>query len=486
MLKLNHRKELRLGLMMSEIRVRFAPSPTGYLHVGGARTAIFNWLFARAVGGTFLVRIEDTDPLRSRGELAQIILDGLAWLGLHSDEEIVYQSDRKDRFVEVAHELIKRGQAYHDFTPLAELEKMRADSQARGEASFRFKADLEKVRASAPERLKHGEPFAVRFAAPPVDIGWQDLVHGDINYKSDELEDFVLLRSDGSPTYHLSVVCDDHDMRISHILRGDDHISNTPKQIALYRAMEWDIPKFGHVPLILGPDKKRLSKRTGAASVGEFQEKGFLPLALFNFLTLLGWSPGKGDREIFTREELVAIFSTEGIQTKSAVFDEAKLEWMNGEHLRLMSDSEAVNYLLLHDDSDIVSREKLAAVWPLIKSRVRLPQDVFTEQAYLFVDPIEYDQIGVEKHLSDPVIMTHLNNYLADIESCSFDIVTLEAKLRERAELAGVKAGQLIHPVRLGLTGKTVSPSLFEMMEALGRETVRRRLSRLLREHMPA
>ncbi len=471
---------------MSDIRVRFAPSPTGYLHVGGARTAIFNWLFARAQRGTFLVRIEDTDPQRSRGELAQVILDGLVWLGLHSDEEIVYQSDHKDRFVKIAHELIERGRAYHDFTTVEELEKLRTDSYARGEASFRFKSNLEKVRADAPERLKRGDPYAVRFAAPAEDIGWHDLVHGDVNYKGEELDDFVLLRSDGSPTYHLSVVCDDHDMRISHILRGDDHISNTPKQIALYRAMEWKLPEFGHMPLILGPDKKRLSKRTGAASVGEFQEKGYLPQTLFNFLSLLGWSPGKGDQELFTRDQLISAFSTDGIQQKSAVFDEAKLEWMNGEHLRMLTDGEALDYILKNAPDNLISRPQLEKVWPLIKTRVRLPRDAFGDQPYLFADPVEYDPKGVEKHLADSAIFSHLKAYLEDVLACAFDAATLELKLRERAEQVGLKAGQLIHPVRLALTGKTVSPSLFEMMEALGRDTVVRRLQKLLRERQTA
>ncbi|MBU0691836.1 glutamate--tRNA ligase, partial [bacterium] len=281
----------------SKIRVRFAPSPTGYLHVGGARTAIFNWLYARATGGKFLLRIEDTDPERSRGELTQVILDSLTWLGIESDEPIVYQSDHFARFTKVAMELVEQGAAYLDFTTKAELEEMRKASQERKEPAFRFKADPAQMRADAPARLKAGDPYAVRFAAPPQGIEWNDLVHGSVKYEGGELEDFVLLRSDGSPTYHLSVVCDDHDMGMTHVLRGDDHISNTPKQIAIYKAMHWPVPEFGHVPLILGPDKKRLSKRTGATSVGEFQEKGYLPDALFNFLTLLGWSPGKGDRE---------------------------------------------------------------------------------------------------------------------------------------------------------------------------------------------
>ncbi|MCL4304940.1 glutamate--tRNA ligase [bacterium] len=471
---------------MTETRVRFAPSPTGYLHVGGARTAIFNWLYARAVGGTFLVRIEDTDPQRSRGELAQVILDGLKWLGLESDEEIVYQSDHKERFVEIAHELVRRGAAYHDFTTISELEQLRADSQARGEASFRFKADLATVRANAESRLKSCDPYAIRFSAPPDGIGWDDLVHGRVDYKGDDLEDFVLLRSDGSPTYHLSVVCDDHDMRISHVLRGDDHISNTPKQIAIYRAMGWDVPQFGHVPLILGPDKKRLSKRTGAASVGEFQQKGFLPQALFNFLTLLGWSPGKGDREIFSREELIGVFSLEGIQARSAVFDEAKLEWMNGEHFRALDDDSAVNYLFEHSGNASVSLASLRAALPLVRPRIRMPRDLFEEQTYLFKDPGEYDAKGVEKHLSDPAILKNLSIYVADLETIPFVAADLEAKLRGRCEEWGVKAGQLIHPIRLGLTGRTVSPGLFEMMEFLGRETVIRRLNLLLKVHLPA
>jgi len=471
---------------MTDIRVRFAPSPTGYLHVGGARTAIFNWLYARATGGKFLVRIEDTDPLRSRGELAQVILDGLKWLGLESDEQIVYQSDRKSRFVEVAHELVQRGAAYYDFTTLEELERLRAESQSRGEPSFRFKADLASVRVGADERIKRGEPYAVRFSAPPDGIVWKDLVHGEVAYKGDELEDFVLLRSDGSPTYHLSVVCDDHDMRISHVLRGDDHISNTPKQIALYRAMGWDVPQFGHVPLILGQDKKRLSKRTGATSVGEFQEKGFLPQALFNFLTLLGWSPGKGDREIFSRDELVQAFSVDGIQTKSAVFDEAKLEWMNGEHLRLLPDELAVDYLFAHADNSAVTRDRLRAAWPLLKPRTRMPGTLYSEQPYIFEDPTEFDPKGVEKHLADATVCLRLREYVDDLHSLPFEAAPLEAALRERCEHWGLKAGLLIHPIRLGLTGKTVSPGLFELMELLGRETVVRRLNRLLKEHGPA
>lgn len=465
---------------MSDVRVRFAPSPTGYLHVGGARTAIFNFLFARAVGGRFLLRIEDTDPVRSRGELSQVILDGLRWLGIESDEPVVYQSDHKDRFTEIARELIARGAAYPDFTTPDELEKLRRESQARREPMFRFKTDGEQARAEAPARIARGESYAVRFSALSENVAWDDLVHGPIEFRGDEIEDFVLLRSDGSPTYHLSVVCDDHDMGITHVLRGDDHVSNTPKQILLYRAMEWSVPRFGHVPLILGPDKQRLSKRTGATSVGEFRTLGFLPQALFNFLTLLGWSPGAGDRELFTRDDLISCFTLEGIQPKSAVFDIAKLEWMNGEHLRMLPDSDALDYLQSYAPSD-ATREVLERTWPLLKPRVRLPMDAFDDHAYFFRDPEEFDPKGVEKHFRDGAIRKALAEYVREASALpSFTAAALETHLRAFCEARELSAGKLIHPLRLALTGKTVSPGLFEMMEALGKPTSLRRMEKAL------
>lgn len=463
----------------SDVRVRFAPSPTGYLHVGGARTGIFNWLYARATGGKFLVRIEDTDPERSRGELSQVILDSLHWLGIESDEPIVYQSDHFERFTQVAMELVEKGAAYLDFTTKDELDAMRQASQDRKEPAFRFKADLEQVRATAPARLKAGDPYAVRFAAPPEGIEWNDLVHGSVKYDGSELEDFVLLRSDGSPTYHLSVVCDDHDMGMTHVIRGDDHISNTPKQIAIYKAMGWPVPEFGHVPLILGPDKKRLSKRTGATSVGEFQAKGYLPDALFNFLTLLGWSPGKGDREIFSRDELIEVFSTAGIQPKSAVFDEAKLEWMNGEHLRALDDEAALEYLMNAQGDLGISEDYLRKLLPLVRPRMRLPVDLFEGQRYFFTDPDTYDEKGVKKHLGDQASIELLKEYTELLAAASdFTPESLEAQLREFAEAKNVKAAAIIHGVRLSLTGKTVSPGIFEVMEVLGQDTVLRRLKR--------
>ena len=466
---------------MSEIRVRFAPSPTGYLHVGGARTAIFNFLYARAHHGTFLLRIEDTDPVRSRGELAEVILDGLRWLGIESDEPVVYQSDHQDRFREIALHLVEQGAAYCDFTTPEELEALRRESQAQREPIFRFRGDPEKARAEASARIQRGEPYAVRFCAPSEDVAWDDLVHGPIAFHGSDIEDFVLLRRDGTPTYHLSVVCDDHDMGITHILRGDDHISNTPKQILLYRALCWPVPQFGHVPLILGPDKQRLSKRTGAKSVGEFKERGFLPQALFNFLTLLGWSPGVGDREIFTVDELIGVFSVSGIQPKSAVFDLAKLEWMNGEHLHMLSDEDAITYLLKHDDGQLADREGVQQSWPLLKPRIRLPRDLFADHRYFFADPCEFDSAALKKHFGDPEFRRQIRDYTEALSSeRPFDPQFLETHLRGWCEARGFAAAKLIHPVRLALTGKTVSPGLFELMAVLGRETVIRRLQSIL------
>src|SRR6266704_2139184 len=278
------------------IRVRFAPSPTGYLHIGGARTALFNWLYARHEGGKFLLRIEDTDKARSTDEHTQVILDGLSWLGLDWDEELVFQGARVKRHQEIADRLLAEGKAYMD-------------------------------------------EGAIRFRVPPGEIAWEDAVHGRISFQGADIKDFIILRSDRTPIYNLAVVVDDLDMGITHVLRGDDHISNTPKQIALYQALDAPLPVFGHVPMINGPDGKKLSKRHGATAVGDYQHMGILPAAMRNFLALLGWSPG-GDREILGMEELVRLFSLEGILKKPAVFDTTKLEWMNGQYLSVKSAAE--------------------------------------------------------------------------------------------------------------------------------------------------
>lgn len=462
---------------MARVRVRFAPSPTGSLHIGGARTAVFNWLFARHMNGDFLVRIEDTDPERSRGDLANAILEDLRWLGMESDEPIVYQSDRLDEYHKLADALVERGAAYRDYTPPERLEAMREQARLRGEVSLQFRVEREKVHL---RECRDEEPYAVRFLAPDDDIVFSDGVHGEVRFRGAALDDFVLLRRDGSPTYHLSVVADDHAMGITDVIRGDDHISNTPKQLLIYRAMGWEPPRFAHVPLILGPDKKRLSKRHGATSVGEYRHKGYLPDAVFNFIALLGWSPGKGDREILSRTELVQAFSTEGINRSSAVFDEAKLVWMNGEYLHALPVPDLVRMLVPYVDSS-VEEAYLQKVAALLQSRLRMPQDILDMGACFFHDPEEWDEKGRAKYWSDAEFSKRLSQYVEALETCEdFGAAALESDLRVRCDGWGIEASKMIHPLRLALTGRTFSPGLFEVMEILGRSVVLRRLKRAL------
>ncbi|HTZ89014.1 MAG TPA: glutamate--tRNA ligase, partial [Alloacidobacterium sp.] len=318
-------------------RVRFAPSPTGYLHVGGARTALFNWLFARHFGGTMILRIEDTDFERSSEEMVEGILVGMRWLGLEWDEGPFYQSHRLDLYRATAEKLIASGHAYYCFCTKAELEARRAEAAAAGRPPMYDRRCRSIDRATAAARKASGEAAAVRFAVPDGGAtSFDDAVFGRVEFANSEIEDFVLLRSDGIPTYHLSVVADDIDMRLTHIIRGADHISNTPKQVLQYQALGAALPIFAHVPLILGPDKTRLSKRHGATSVIAYKEMGIVPEAFRNFLALLGWTPGAEykDREIFSSDELTRLFSLDGISKSNAVFNNDKLAWFNTEYIR--------------------------------------------------------------------------------------------------------------------------------------------------------
>src|SRR6478609_4906437 len=326
---------------MTPPRVRFAPSPTGYLHVGGARTALFNWLFARHTGGVMVLRIEDTDRERSTEAHTRVILDGLTWLGITWDEGPYFQGEYGPKHRADAERLLAEGKAYRCFCTREELDAQRARAEAAG-SGFRYDRRCYRLPpAEIDERLATGAPFTIRFLLPDDEIAWDDAVHGRISFQGRDLDDFVILRSDGTAIYNLAVVSDDIAMLITHVIRGDDHISNTPKQIALYRAFGEPMPVFAHVPMILGADGKKLSKRHGATAVGDYQDQGILPAAMRNFLALLGWSPG-GDREILPEDQMVALFSLEGIQKKAAVFDTTKLEWMNGEYLSALPAEELV------------------------------------------------------------------------------------------------------------------------------------------------
>ncbi|MBR9976736.1 MAG: glutamate--tRNA ligase, partial [Bacteroidetes bacterium] len=460
--------------------VRFAPSPTGYLHIGGARTAIFNWLTAHSDGGRFLLRIEDTDRLRSSEAMTREILDGLHWLGIDWDEAPLIQSARLNRHAGECHRLLAEGNAYWCYCSSHELEEHRRTAEAAGGA---FLYDGTCRRLSAEERAEKdaaGLSRVLRFRVPEGRTVFNDIVHDEISFSNTEIDDFVILRSDGTPTYMMAVVVDDHDMHITHVLRGDDHLSNTPKQIMLYHALGYETPQFGHLPLILGEDKKRLSKRHGATSVGEFQQRGYLPEALFNFLALLGWSPGE-DREIMTKEELIHHFDLRRVLNKSAIFDEDKLRWINGQHIRRLTDDDLLHRLLRHRPADLgdLDPDALRPIVPLMKERISLLPEFFSNGRYFWRDPDEFDAEVIAKRWKAG-IPEALIALLPLLETTEFAPEALETLIREFAEQQGMGAGRLIHPLRLALTGGGASPSLFDMMHVLGREVCLRRLRHAL------
>jgi glutamyl-tRNA synthetase len=472
---------------MPNVRVRFAPSPTGYLHVGGARTALYNWLFARHHGGVFVLRIEDTDVDRSKPELTTAILDSMKWLGLDWDEGPFFQSERQERYRLMAAELERLGHAYPCFCSPEELQARRAQAEAQKRA-WKYDGTCRNLPGVELERRRRaGRPCAIRFRVPDSgQTSFDDQVFGHIELENQEIEDFVLLRSDGHPTYHLGVVADDIDMRITHVVRGADHISNTPKQILLYRALGAPEPFFAHLPLILGPDKQRLSKRHGATAVGAYREQGTLPEALRNFLALLGWTP-PGQKEIVPLEEMVRAFELSAVSRSNAVFDPEKLAWMNSEYLRhlpterLLSlvESELRAANLWREAFAKEEKERLEVSARLLQTRARSLKDFSGSGRAFFTDDFEYEAEAVKKFWKDPALaelLALLTERLARAEP--FNVQQAEKCLRALAEEKGVKAGLLINASRVALTGQAVAPGLFEVMVALGRERVTGRLQR--------
>lgn len=468
------------------IITRFAPSPTGYLHVGGARTALFNYVFARKHGGKFLLRIEDTDVSRSDKEKVEQIITDLKWLGINWDEEIIYQSKRISKYQDYAMQLLESYNAYRCFCTPQELEAKRKIGD-QSERSYLYDGTCRHLSDNQIKtNLNKGIPYTIRFKVPEGSTNWIDGVHHEISVNNQEIEDFVLLRSDGSPTYQIAVVTDDHEMQISHVIRGDDHIPNTPKQILLYQAFGWEIPQFIHVPLILGPDGKRLSKRHGATAVGEFRERGYLPQALLNYLSLLGWSPGD-DSEIMMLAEIQGKFSLKGISKKGAIFDETKLIWMNGNYIREMPDDQIIPYVRDYlktkkfNVGKTADSDFLLSVISLMKPRANVLPDFVDSAKYFFEDPTDYDPKGINKYLRNADIWIYLSDFTKQLDALSeYDQATIENLLRAIAEERNISAAKIIHPVRLALTGKTASPGLFEMMEIIGKEAVLRRLNLLI------
>jgi len=483
------------------IRVRFAPSPTGHLHIGGARTALFNWLFARHTGGTFILRIEDTDEVRSTVESVQAIFDGLRWLGLDWDEGPVaamkiagtehypskgpatgfgfyYQMERLPLYKKAVDQLIAEGKAYPCFCTAEEVQKMRekAESLKRQPKYDGTCRDLTPEQRA--QKTKEGRSATIRFKAPlSGTVQFHDDIKGDMKFDNDQLDDFVIMKSSGVPTYNFACVVDDHDMQITHVLRGDDHLSNTPKQVLLYRALGWDkeMPTFAHLSMILGPDGSRLSKRHGATSVQEYQQKGYLPEALRNYLALLGWST-EDSQDLFSFDELIQKFTVDRCVKSAATFDPQKLEWMNGEYIRKMSVRElterALPFLrdagLIQGDVEAM-RPELEKVIALEQEKIKLLTDV-PKRIDIFLKEVPYDPEAVEKFLRKPDVPALLEESIKAFEALdSFSAAATEEACKALAVRRGIKNGAVFHPVRVSVSGRTQGPSLFHMLELLGK-----------------
>ncbi|MBI3317063.1 MAG: glutamate--tRNA ligase [Candidatus Omnitrophica bacterium] len=430
--------------MEPSVRVRFAPSPTGYLHIGGVRTALFNFLYARSQGGKFLLRMEDSDRARSEKKYETEILESLKWLGLAWDEPFFYQSARLEIYQKAARELLAKGLAYEE----------------KGEGGI-----------------------AIKFKIPPRKIGFTDLVHGEVQFDTSLFGDLVLIKSDGFPTYHWACVLDDHEMRISHVIRGDDHLSNTPRQQLLFEVLGWKAPKYAHLPLILGGDGTPLSKRHGAVSLASFREQGFVPEGMINYLALLGWGV-EGNQEFYTFEELIKKFSIKRITKTNARFDYEKLSWMNGQHLKKLNESDYLARVseFYADPTRKISPEKWKKTALLFRSRIRTLSELKEQACYIFEEPENYPSDIRNDFLQNKPLKRHLEAWIEEADKLPnfLQPEEIEKMTRETANGWGIEAKDIIHPLRFALTAKTVSPGLFELMSVLGKEACLSRVKKLL------
>lgn len=464
---------------MEKIRVRFAPSPTGYLHIGGARTALFNWLFARRNEGVFVLRIEDTDVVRSTEESVKAIIDALEWLGITLDEGPYFQSKRRDLYLAAVKRLLDSGKAYRCYCTQEELKEIRE------KAIKEKRIPKYDGRCRSRKQEDNDMPFVIRFAAPhegKTEIN--DLIRGQVSFDNSQLDDLVLLRADGSPTYNLVVVVDDVEMGINYVIRGDDHLANTPKQILLYEALGYEIPKFAHLPMILGQDKARLSKRHCATSVMAYKEMGYIPQALVNYLSRLGWS--YGDQEIFSVEELIGNFSLDKVGKSAAVFNPDKLLWLNSHYLKTIDEQKILELILPflekmgYESKELDNRERMLKIIRGLKERCKTIKEMSESAYYFFTDEIKYDDNAVKKWITAQSCSL-IRELITGIEALNeFNVLNIEKIFSKIIEEKKIKLVQVAQPVRVGLTGNTVSPGIYEVMEILGRERVLKRLNKVM------
>ena len=456
-----------------DCRTRFAPSPTGYLHIGGARTALYCWLEARRRGGEFILRIEDTDRERSTDAAVQAILDGMQWLGLDADEGPYYQTRRMPRYLQVADELLAAGKAYYAYETREELEAMRASAMARNE-----KPRYNGFYRERNEPLRDDPNRVLRFKNPLAgSVVFEDLVKGRIEWSNTELDDLVLIRSDGFPTYNFAVVVDDIDMRITEVIRGDDHVNNTPRQINIYHALGAPVPAFAHLPMILGPDGQKLSKRHGAVGVMQYRDDGFLPHAVLNYLSRLGWS--HGDQEIFSREELIALFRIEDVNQSAARFDVEKLSWLNQQYLKNDPPEEVAAHLdwhLRHAGYDLANGPAAEDVVIALRDRVQTLKEMAARARVWFEPLSDYDDAAVAKHLTDAAVapLASMRERLADAPKWTPEAV--HAALAHTSESLGLGLGKIAQPLRVAITGTQVSPSIEHTVYLAGREQALQRI----------
>ncbi len=476
----NHTGGKKECMNKTEVRVRFAPSPTGHLHIGGLRTAIFNWLFARHNNGAFLVRIEDTDKERSKPEYEHSILESLSWMGITTDEPITIQSARDAEHKKLIEKLIDEGKAYKCYCSLEDLVARLGYQEHQKYDGF--------CKTHTPD--DPSKPYVVRFLVPrdKPTISFDDLIRGTVTFDIDQFDDFIIARSGlteeanaktvGAPTYNFVVVVDDEHMNITHIIRGEDHISNTPKQIMLYHALGYQLPTFAHIPLILGPAGNRLSKRDAATSVLQYKQGGYLPGAFFNYLVRLGWA--HGDQEVFTRDELIKLFTLEAVGKKGSIFDEQKLDWINGLYIRESTSSQLLEYITKNIDQDFIgqlsnwSEETVKQLIDLYKERAKRVTDIIDGLKQLYSAPTTYDQPAVQKWVT-PQTVANLNELMTKLDQSDFKREEVASIIKSYCKEHDLKLPALLQPIRLALTGTTTSPGVFDILTVLGKaESIKR------------